>query len=66
MSVLLAAPFALSLSKGLFSTSWVLSIERWLRQARPERVEGIMQIPKVLTAYFMRLFSQKCFKNRME
>jgi hypothetical protein len=66
MSALLVAPFTLRLSKGLFSTSWVLSIERWLRQAQPERLEAMMQTSKVLTAYSMRLFSQKCFKNRME
>jgi hypothetical protein len=65
MEALLATPFALSLSKGS-TGGWGSSIERWLRQAQPERLEAVMQTSKVLTAHSMSLFSQKCFKNRME
>jgi hypothetical protein len=66
MEALLVTPFALRLSKGSMVKGWVPSIEQWLRQAQPERFKGLMQISKVLTAYPMRFFSQKCLKNRME
>ncbi len=52
--------------EGFIAKSLISFIAPVLRQAQRERIVGLLEAPKNLTAYSMRLSSHFCLKNRMD